>query len=79
MTGTVASVKGFPGFGVYAASNSIALIRTHVAKRTEGQEYPGECAGSGADCHTDAGRSSHQGGEGDVRIPDRFQFRLESS
>jgi NAD(P)-dependent dehydrogenase (short-subunit alcohol dehydrogenase family) len=25
-----------------------------VAKRTEGQEYPGERARSGADCHTDA-------------------------
>jgi NAD(P)-dependent dehydrogenase (short-subunit alcohol dehydrogenase family) len=67
MTGTAASVRGFPGFG---EQGGIALIRTHVAKRTEGQEYPGERAGSGADCHTDAGRSSHQGGEGDVRIPD---------
>jgi NAD(P)-dependent dehydrogenase (short-subunit alcohol dehydrogenase family) len=26
--------------------------------------------GPGADRQTDAGRSSHQGGEGDVRIPD---------
>src|SRR5947207_4304758 len=48
----------------------IALIRTHVAQRTEGQEYPGERAGPGADRHTDARRSSHQGGEGDVRISD---------
>jgi NAD(P)-dependent dehydrogenase (short-subunit alcohol dehydrogenase family) len=40
-----------------------------VAKRTDGQEDPGERAGPGADRHTDAGRSSHQGGEGDVRVP----------
>jgi hypothetical protein len=34
------------------------------SKRTEGPEDPGERAGPGADRHTDAGRSSHQGGEG---------------
>src|SRR6266851_4631516 len=56
--------------GVCGEQGGIALIRTHVAQRTEGQEYPGERAEPGADCHTDAGRSSHQGGEGDVRIPD---------
>ena len=39
-------------------------------KRTEGQEYPGERAEPGAGRHTDAGRSSHQGDEGDVRVPD---------
>ena len=63
--------EGFSWFRrVCGEQGGIALIRTHVAQRTEGQEYPGERAGSGADCHTDAGRSSHQGGEGDVRIPD---------
>ena len=71
MTGSVASVKGFPGYGVYAASKAaLALIRTHVAQRTKGQEYPGERAEPGADRHTDAGPSSHRGGEADVRIPD---------
>jgi len=71
MTGSNASVKGFPGWGVYAASKAAlrSFARTWL-KRTEGQENPGERAGPGADRHTDAGRSSHQGGEGDVRIPD---------
>jgi NAD(P)-dependent dehydrogenase (short-subunit alcohol dehydrogenase family) len=33
LTGSVASVKGFPGFGVYAASKAaLALVRTHVAQ-----------------------------------------------
>src|SRR4051812_32021610 len=47
-----------------------ALICTHVAQRTEGQEYPGERAEPGADRHTDAGSGSHRGSEADVRIPD---------
>ena len=63
--------EGFSWFRrVCGEQGGIALIRTHVAQRTEGQEYPGERAGPGADRHTDAGRSSHQGGEGDVRVPD---------
>jgi hypothetical protein len=62
--------EGFSWFRrVCGEQGSIALLRTHVAKRTEGQEDPGERAGPGADRHTDAGRSSHQGGEGDVRVP----------
>jgi NAD(P)-dependent dehydrogenase (short-subunit alcohol dehydrogenase family) len=32
-------------------SQILALIRTHVAQRTEGQEYPGERAEPGADRH----------------------------
>ena len=55
MTGSVASVKGFPGFGEQGGG---ALIRTHLAQRTEGQEYPGQRAEPGADRHTDAGPSS---------------------
>ena len=55
---------------VCGEQGGVALIRTHVAQRTEGQEYPGERAGPGADRHTDAGPGSHRGGEGDVRIPD---------
>ena len=67
MTGSVASVMGFRGFGVYAASKAaLRSFARHVAKRAEGQEYPGERAGPGADRHADAGPSSHQGGEGDV-------------
>jgi hypothetical protein len=41
MTWSVASVKGFPGFGEQVG---IALLRRHVAQRTEVQEYPGERA-----------------------------------
>ncbi len=77
MTGSVASVKGFPvgeRFSwlrrVFGEQGGVALIRTHLAQRTEGQEYPGERAEPGADRHTDAGPSSHRGGEADVRIPD---------
>ena len=63
--------EGFSWFRrICGEQGSIALLCTHVAQRTEGQEYPRERAGPGADRHTDAGRSSHQGGEGDVRIPD---------
>jgi transposase len=63
--------EGFSWFRrVCGEQGGIALIRTHVAKRTEGQEDPGELAGPGAGGHTDSGASSHQGDEGDVRIPD---------
>src|SRR6185437_17027610 len=55
---------------VLREQGGIALLRTHLAQRTEGQEYPGERAEPGADRHTDAGGSSHQGGEGDVRVTD---------
>ncbi len=47
----------------------IALIRTHVAQRTEGQEHPGERAQPGADRHTGFS-ANRQGDEADVRIPD---------
>src|SRR6202035_1853189 len=55
---------------VCGEESGVALIRTHVSQRTEGQAYPGERAEPGADRHTDAGPSSHRGGEADVRIPD---------
>src|SRR5258707_1166741 len=58
------------GRNVFGEQGGVALIRTHLAQRTEGQEYPGERAEPGADRHTDAGPSSHRGGEADVRIPD---------
>jgi len=70
MTGSVASVKGFPDSACIRRARRRALIRTHLAQRTEGQEYPGERAEPGADRHTDAGPSSRRGGEADVRIPD---------
>ena len=71
MTGSVASIKGFPGYSVYAASKAaLHAFARGVAQRTQGQEYPGERAAPGADRHTDAGPSSHRGGEADVRIPD---------
>src|SRR5215468_10556717 len=55
---------------VFGKQGCVALIRTRVAQRTEGQEYPGERAEPGADRHTDAGASSRRGGEAAVRIPD---------
>ncbi len=45
---------------VCGEQGGVALIRTHLAQRTEGQEYPGERAEPGADRHTDAGPSSHE-------------------
>jgi len=44
MTGSVASVKGFSWVTacIRASKGGIALIRTHLAQRTEGPEYPGE-------------------------------------
>src|ERR1700723_1756112 len=44
MTGSVASVKGFPGFGVYSASKAALRSFARRAQRTEGQEYPAEPA-----------------------------------
>jgi hypothetical protein len=64
MTGSVASVKGFPGFGEQGG-----IAPMHVAQRTEVQEYPGERAEPGADRHTGF-RANRQGDEADVRIPD---------
>ena len=71
MTGSNASAKGFPGFGVYAASKLAlrSFARTWL-NELKGQTYPGEPAGAGG-CHlTDAGRSSHQGGAGVLRVAD---------
>src|SRR3981189_2281221 len=62
--------KSWESLRVFGEQGGVALIRTHLAQRTEGQEYPGERAEPGADRHTDAGPSSHRGGEADVRIPD---------
>ena len=62
------TVQGFRR--VCGEQGGVALIRTHLAQRTGGQEYPGERAEPGADRHTDAGPSSHRGGEADVRIRD---------
>ncbi len=70
MTGSVASVKGFPGYGVYSASKAALRSFARTAQRTEGQEYPGKRAESGSDRHTDAGPGSRRGGEANVRIPD---------
>src|SRR5581483_6146032 len=47
-----------------------ARIRTRMAQRAQGQEYPGERAAPRTDRHTYAGPGSHRGGEADVRIPD---------
>src|SRR6202041_2939632 len=54
---------------VCSEQGGIALIRTHVAQRTEGQAYPGERAEPRAGRHTGF-PATRQGGEGDVRIPD---------
>ena len=55
---------------VCGEQGGVARIRTRVAQRAEGQEYPGECAAPRPDRDTDAGPGSHRGGEADVRIPD---------
>ena len=47
-------------------SQILALIRTHVAQRTEGQEYPGERAESGADRHI--GFPATRQGDGECMI-----------
>ena len=44
---------------VFGEQGGVALIRTHLAQRTQGQEYPGERAEPRADRHSDAGPSSH--------------------
>src|SRR5580658_804464 len=63
--------EGFSWFRrVFGEQGGVAVIRAHVAQRTEGQEYPGERAEPGAYRHTDAGPSSRRGREADVRIPD---------
>jgi len=54
---------------VFGEQGGIALLRTHVAQRTEGQEYPGERAEPGADRHTGF-PANRQGDEAAVRIPD---------
>ena len=54
---------------VCGEQGGIALIRTHLAQRTEGQAYPGERAQPGAGRHTGF-PTTRQGDEGDVRIPD---------
>jgi NAD(P)-dependent dehydrogenase (short-subunit alcohol dehydrogenase family) len=54
---------------VCGEQGGIALIRTHVAQRTEGQAYPGERAEPGAGRDTGF-PATRQGDEGDVRIPD---------
>ena len=60
---------GFSWLGrVCGEQGGIALLRTHVAQRTEGPENPGEPAGPGSDRHPDAGRSPHQGGAGVLRV-----------
>jgi NAD(P)-dependent dehydrogenase (short-subunit alcohol dehydrogenase family) len=38
---------------VFGEQGDVALIRTRVAQRTEGHEYPGERAEPGADRHSD--------------------------
>ena len=47
-------------------SQILALIRTHVAQRTEGQEYPGERAEPGADRHI--GFPATRQGDGECMI-----------
>ena len=71
MTGSVASVKGFPGYSVYAASKAAlrSFARTWL-NELKGRNIRVNVLQPGADRHTDAGPGSHRGGEADVRIPD---------
>ncbi len=71
MTGSVASVKGFPGYGVYAASKAAlrSFARTWL-NELKGRNIRVNVPEPGADRHTDAGPGSQRGREADVRIPD---------
>ena len=71
MTGSVASVKGFPGFGVYAASKAAlrSFARTWL-NELKGRNIRVNVLGPGPIATPMQETSSHQGGEGDVRIPD---------
>jgi NAD(P)-dependent dehydrogenase (short-subunit alcohol dehydrogenase family) len=70
MTGSVASVKGFPGFGVYSASNAAlrSFARTWL-NELKGRNIRLNLLSPGADGHIGF-PTSRQGDEGDVRIPD---------
>ena len=50
-------------------SQILALIRTNVAQRAEGQGYPAERAEPGSGRHTGL-PATRRGDEADVRIPD---------
>ena len=70
MTGSVASVKGFPGFGVYSASKAAlrSFARTWL-NELKGRNIRLNLLSPGADGHIGF-PTSRQGDEGDVRIPD---------
>ena len=71
MTGSVASMKGFPGYSVYAASKAaLHAFARRWLNELKGRNIRVNVLQPGADRHTDAGPSSHRGGEADVRIPD---------
>jgi hypothetical protein len=55
-----------------------ARIRTRVAQRTQGQEYPGERAAPRGDRHTDAGPGSHRGSNHDPSSADDHSDRRNS-
>ena len=70
MTGSVASVKGFPGFGVYAASKAAlrSFARTWL-NELKGRKIRVNVLSPGQVDTPDSQRA-RQGNEGDVRVPD---------
>ena len=71
MTGSVASVKGFPGYGVYSASKAAlrSFARTWL-NELKGRNIRVNVLSPGPITTPNAGPSSHREGEADVRIPD---------
>ena len=69
MTGSVASVKGFPGFGVYAASDAAlrSFARTWL-NELKGRNIRVNVLGPGPIATPMQEADAHPGGEGDVRI-----------
>ena len=71
MTGSNASLRGYPNWSVYAAKQGrAARLRTGVGVRAEGQEDPGERADPRPGRHADAGGGDGRGDEGAVRVRD---------
>jgi NAD(P)-dependent dehydrogenase (short-subunit alcohol dehydrogenase family) len=70
MNGSIASVKGFPGFGVYSASKAAlrSFARTWL-NELKGRNIRVNVLSPGPIRHTDSG-ANRQGDEAAVRIPD---------
>jgi NAD(P)-dependent dehydrogenase (short-subunit alcohol dehydrogenase family) len=70
MTGSNASLRGYPDWAVYAGSKAVLPLRTGVGVRAERQEDPGERADPRPGRHADSGVGDGRGDEGAVRVRD---------